>query len=297
MLDALDMLFADRKIGAASKLAFLQLWRFARGQPGHVVITADWLAGRCGRSPRSAWDWLDDLEKHDLIKIGERNERRGSVEVFVYSPAPGSSADREAIPDPQLKLDLQSTDREAIPDRKAIMQRDAGGETAGGFSTKTPDQFRRRLGGFRAEIPAPFGTKEKQRSILPKHQRIQRYKALQRYHGDRRRIFNGRCVSRDFVCGRGRTGRRQRPDKNEDPFGLRRCLGLGLRLGGQPGRIPRCTRRGPATHSMRRASHARGWIAPERRIVFSLQGAAACRATRQTVAATRRPATIGNTDE
>jgi hypothetical protein len=97
----LDLLFADRKLGAASKLAFYQLWRFAGNSPGRVVITADWLAGQCGRSPRVAWDWLAELEKHDLIKLGERNERRGTVVVDVYNPAPGQT-DRAAITDRTL---------------------------------------------------------------------------------------------------------------------------------------------------------------------------------------------------
>lgn len=71
----LTLLFADRRLGAASKLAFYQLWKFAGEKPGRIVITADFLAGQCGRSPKSAWDWLAELERHDLIKIGERNER------------------------------------------------------------------------------------------------------------------------------------------------------------------------------------------------------------------------------
>jgi hypothetical protein len=101
----LDLLFADRKLGAASKLAFLMLWRFAGEKPGRIVVTADWLAGCCGRSPRAAWDWLAELEGHDLVKLGERNERRGSVVVDVYNPCPG---DRAAITDPQERLPLEA---------------------------------------------------------------------------------------------------------------------------------------------------------------------------------------------
>ena len=86
---ALSLLLADRKLGAASKLAFLQLWDFAGGQPGRVVITADWLGGVCGRSPKAAWLWLAELEAHDLVKIGERNERRGTIVVDVYNACPG----------------------------------------------------------------------------------------------------------------------------------------------------------------------------------------------------------------
>jgi hypothetical protein len=85
----LKLLFADRKLGAASKLAFLQLWDFAGGEPGRVVITADWLAGVCGRSPKAAWLWLGELESHDLVKLGERNERRGTITIDIYNPCPG----------------------------------------------------------------------------------------------------------------------------------------------------------------------------------------------------------------
>lgn len=98
----LKLLIADRKLGAASKLAFLQLWEYAGGKPGPIVITADWLGGSCGRSPKAAWLWLEELQKHDLIRIGKRNERRGSVSVDLYNPCPGG--DREATPDRQLRL-------------------------------------------------------------------------------------------------------------------------------------------------------------------------------------------------
>lgn len=99
----LKLLIADRKLGAASKLAFLQLWDLAERQPGRIVVTADWLGGVCGRSPKAAWLWLEELEKHDLIRIGQRNERRGSVSIDLYNPCPGG--DREATPDRQLRLE------------------------------------------------------------------------------------------------------------------------------------------------------------------------------------------------
>ncbi len=99
----LALLFADRKLGAASKLAFLQLWRFAGCQPAQVTITADWLAGRCGRSPKAAWLWIEELQNHDLIAVGERNERRGTITITVFNPCPGR---RAAITDAQLRMDF-----------------------------------------------------------------------------------------------------------------------------------------------------------------------------------------------
>jgi hypothetical protein len=102
----LKLLLADRKLGAASKLAFLQLWDFAGQQPGRVVITADWLGSTCGRSPKAAWLWLEELQSHDLVKIGERNERRGSVVVDVYNPCPGGRC--ETASDPQTRLPIGS---------------------------------------------------------------------------------------------------------------------------------------------------------------------------------------------
>ena len=94
--NALTILFSDRKIGAASKLAFFQLWTFAGETPGRIVVTADWLGSSCGRSPKAAWLWLEELQAHDLIKIGERNERRGTIDLDLYNPCPGN---REATPD------------------------------------------------------------------------------------------------------------------------------------------------------------------------------------------------------
>jgi len=101
MKPGLQVLMADRKLGAASKLAFLLLWDMAGEQPGEIVITADLLAGRCGRSPRAVHLWLDQLAKHELVHIIERNERRGTIRLAVYNPCPG---DREATPDPQARL-------------------------------------------------------------------------------------------------------------------------------------------------------------------------------------------------
>ena len=75
--DPLKFLWADRKLGAASKIAFFHLWQYAGGKPGRVVITANWLGGVCGRSPKAAALWLEELEKHDLVKLGEPNQCLG----------------------------------------------------------------------------------------------------------------------------------------------------------------------------------------------------------------------------
>jgi hypothetical protein len=101
--DPLDTLFADPEIGPALKLAFYCLWRFAGARPGEIVVTTTWLGERCGRDPQTAWGWLQELQRHDLIVIGERNKRRGSWNVTVFHPCPGS---REPMPDPQTRLPL-----------------------------------------------------------------------------------------------------------------------------------------------------------------------------------------------
>ena len=100
----LKLLLADRKLGAASKLAFLQLWDFAGNRAGRVVITADWLGSTLGRSPKAAWLWLDELVGHDLIRLGERNERRGTVVVDLYNPCPGERAAITAQPQRALPI-------------------------------------------------------------------------------------------------------------------------------------------------------------------------------------------------
>ena len=115
--DPLALLMADRKLGSASKMAYWQLWQFAGGQPGRVVITADWLGGRCGRSSKAAWLWLEELERHDLVKLGERNERRGTVVVDVYNPCPGHRGE-PITEDPQQRLPIGcGEDTPAIADR------------------------------------------------------------------------------------------------------------------------------------------------------------------------------------
>jgi hypothetical protein len=122
-LGPLALLLADRKIGAASKLAFLQLWAFAEEQVGEIVVTADWLAGACGRSPKAAWLWLDELQKHDLIAIGERNERRGSVAIKIFNPAPGN---REATPDSQVLLEFTPSEvSEPKPPRPLVPKKES----------------------------------------------------------------------------------------------------------------------------------------------------------------------------
>ena len=47
----LKLLLADRKLGPASKLAYITMWNLAGRSPGRIVITAEWLGATCGRSP------------------------------------------------------------------------------------------------------------------------------------------------------------------------------------------------------------------------------------------------------
>jgi hypothetical protein len=117
MLDELQLLLADRKMGAATKLAFLHLWHLAGYRPGEILVTADWLAGRSGRSPRAALQWIDQLTEHGLLDVVERNERRGTFRLLIYHPAPG---DREDTPDPQARLPFGPAGQEVQPDRAEV---------------------------------------------------------------------------------------------------------------------------------------------------------------------------------
>lgn len=168
MLESLGLLLTDRKLGSASKLAFLQLWEYSGCQPGRIIITAAWLGGAFGRSPKSAWDWLEELAKHDLIALGERNERRGTVAVDVFNPCPGN---RQEIADPQTRLPLSfhpegqgNIDNrgagEANPSRQAIP--DAG--VPGVSLPRPPDAASSVHAGVSAPKPP--------RSLEPKKQEI-----------------------------------------------------------------------------------------------------------------------------
>jgi len=99
--DPLGTILGDRTIGAASKLAFYQLYKLCGWKLGVCLIRLDWLGTANGRDARSALDWLRELEKHGLISTDQRDKRRGTLRVWVLSLHPG---DQERKPDPQLRL-------------------------------------------------------------------------------------------------------------------------------------------------------------------------------------------------
>ncbi len=155
--DPLDTLLADQMLGPAAKLAFCVLWKLSECRPGRLCFTAAQLGARLGGSPRAAWDWLESLQKNDLIRIGERT-RRGSIEVFVFHPCPGN---REATPDPQLRLPLGHPNdaagfngalgdsRQTRPTPPADAE---GWDEVGDFGESQSDDENPR-GGLRAETP------------------------------------------------------------------------------------------------------------------------------------------------
>ena len=50
---------------------------------------------------KSAWGWLKELGKHDLIKIRDRDTRRGTITIDLYNPAAG---DATSEPDEQTRF-------------------------------------------------------------------------------------------------------------------------------------------------------------------------------------------------
>ena len=76
----------SRVLGPALKAAFHMLWLEAGCEPNHLVITARWLGAACGAESRTALGWISQLEKKGLISVIERDERRGTIQVFVFRP-------------------------------------------------------------------------------------------------------------------------------------------------------------------------------------------------------------------
>lgn len=114
--DALRLLWRDRVIGAASKLAFAWLWARAGQRPAEIMVNAVELGEELGRDPAAARQWLNELARHDLLQIGERDRRRGVLQVFVYHPNP---AQRGNPCDPQQRLPF--TPAAAAPARAEVL--------------------------------------------------------------------------------------------------------------------------------------------------------------------------------
>ena len=105
--DELEPLWTHRKLGGASKLAFAWLWRRAGRRPAHIVIQPHQLGAAFGKSARAAEKWLDKLVGADLIEIVERDNVRGTVQLYVFNPSPGRAFQRA---DPQLPLPFPTSD-------------------------------------------------------------------------------------------------------------------------------------------------------------------------------------------
>jgi hypothetical protein len=118
MLDDFAALLANRKIGAATKLAFLRLWTDAGGEPGEILIIPGRLATQLGRDARAARDWIERLDDLGLIDIIEHDEARGVIRAQVYHPCPGRREDTPA--DPQTRLPFDPAEKDAPPGRAEV---------------------------------------------------------------------------------------------------------------------------------------------------------------------------------
>jgi len=181
--DALRYVMRDQTIGAASKLAYRELYARAQEAGGpEIVITAANLAAACGaRDGRSARSWLAELGKHGLVDVVDRDRRRGTILIYIYKPNPGQPMGR---PDPQKRLPFGELPRPAeaaeilarkFP-RKDFRQTEI---VAQGFPPDKP--LPPNDLGRGAEISAQgfpralIDTKETKETLLPKSQGITRF--------------------------------------------------------------------------------------------------------------------------
>jgi len=86
LLAHLQPLLSDASIGPAAKWAYAFLYRAAGFRPKTITTTAFMLGAFFGCSGRAAWKWLATLAERQWIELAERDRRRGTVSLFVYSP-------------------------------------------------------------------------------------------------------------------------------------------------------------------------------------------------------------------
>lgn len=95
-----------KTLGPALKGAFQTLWLASGCEPNHIVITAAWLGAACGAEPRTAWGWIQQLAEKGLLDMVDRDERRGSIQVYLYRPTAIMGPAAETAEDRQGLLPL-----------------------------------------------------------------------------------------------------------------------------------------------------------------------------------------------
>jgi len=177
----------DRLLGAASKRAYRELYLRAKTiGSAEIVVTAADLGATFGRSPRAALKWLEQLEKHGLVSVVDRDKRRGTIFLYVYKPFPGTpigSADPqrmlefgECSPNPTPKPAGGHSDLSARKGPSTCQGSDLSARK--GPSSKPPPAKDLATGSDLSARKGPsafIDTNEKQRSILPMSQGTTRF--------------------------------------------------------------------------------------------------------------------------
>lgn len=119
-VDPVQVLDALLDLGLPSNdavVAALKLWEFVGRRPGRAVITASQLAGYARRNDsRTARNWIAAYEAVGLIKVFDRDPRRGSYDVHLFDPLEAGRAQAVRPPaEDQIELDFEPDEPAAIP--------------------------------------------------------------------------------------------------------------------------------------------------------------------------------------
>ena len=102
-MSLIDRVWKDRILGPGCKATYQLLWLLADCRPGRISVRSEDLGAFQGKTRNAAAQWIKHLVKNNLIEVVGRNKRRGTLEIYVWSPNP---SDRHKKPDPQLLLPL-----------------------------------------------------------------------------------------------------------------------------------------------------------------------------------------------
>jgi hypothetical protein len=94
----------DRTLGPAAGRAFCEyLWPLANHAPGRLKISTRQMGAEFGMSREAADNWLVKMSAAGRVHIFERDEKRGTVDLYVFHP----SDEVRIVPvDPQKTLDF-----------------------------------------------------------------------------------------------------------------------------------------------------------------------------------------------
>ena len=107
--DSLQVVWQDKSLGPAQKLAYSWLWWHIGGRPGKLTVTTGLLGAACGSGHEAACRWLSKLDDAGLIEIVDRDTRKGVVHLYVNDPRQEIRT-RPVTPDPQGEFEFANRD-------------------------------------------------------------------------------------------------------------------------------------------------------------------------------------------